>query len=128
MISTVWLAGRLGSLLRSSDQVMAMRRSGLDIGPHGDLPPPDPVPATLFGAPDRRANEALALRVVRILLIENHALSHRSASGRCSSAAVPASPSAGHRASNRSEILVRFDGVDTVGLTPPRLDGRTNDE
>ena len=80
MISTVWLAGRLLSVLRRSDQVMVSLRSGISTsariassggwsgpGDHG------------LGAPDRRADEALAVRIGRILLVQHDLLRHRGA-------------------------------------------------
>src|SRR5262245_8840502 len=84
MISTVWVAGSPLSVLRRSDQVMASLRSGTSTsarnrklgrlsraGRHG------------LGPPDRRTDEAFAVGVGGVLLVEHHPLRGPSLGARC---------------------------------------------
>src|SRR6516164_1414589 len=74
-ISTVWLAGRVLSTLRRSDQVMASLRSGTStVGTDRQLGRLSRAGRDGFGAPHGRSDGALAVGIGGILLVEHNLL------------------------------------------------------
>ena len=91
MISIVWLAGRALSVLRRSDQVMVILPFGnFDVGAHRKFRRQPGAGRNRFGAPDGGADKALALRIVRVFLVEHDALRHRRAPSGCPACPAPA--------------------------------------
>ena len=80
MISMVWLAGSVWSVLRRSDSVIVMLAFGdFDVGADREFGRTAGAGRHRLGAPDRRADVALALRIVGLLLVQHDALRDRGA-------------------------------------------------
>ena len=78
MISIVWLAGSALSVLRRSDQVTVILRSGISTSARTASSGSNPEARRhCLRAPDGGADIASALLIVRVLLVENDALRHR---------------------------------------------------
>ena len=123
MISMVWLAGSALSVLRRSDQVMRMLALGdLDVGADRQSRGQTRPRRYGLGAPERRADIALALRITRILVVQHDLLRHRSGrrvrrAGRRRARLADAVGDLRRRAGWRR--IFRFLTQAVVGIAPP---------
>ena len=91
MISMVWLAGSAWSVLRRSDQVTVMWRSGISMSARTASSGASPGPGeTVSVRQIDGADITLALRIVRVLLVKHDALRHRRLPAGCLGVPAPA--------------------------------------